>query len=277
MAILLKELAKLGLNTAQSSYVSLARTIGLIDFPVPPNSSMRKTSSKSVRHYYDSGLACYLPIAAMAQFYDVALHSPISVLDFGCGVGRQLLHFTRHYPAPRYYACDIDRTNITFVASNFNVNCYTNSFSPPLRYDSASMDMIYSVSTFSHFTIEHHKLWLAELVRILKPGGHCFLTTEGLPAFSLMRSIFPSEQHEKRLKRDGFLYREYPKLHEDKGRRFRIPVANTFMGIDLSYGNTVLLPSYIRENWPQHGVEVLAIIEGIIDKRQDLIVMRKPN
>ena len=100
----------------------------------------------------------------MALHYGVELDRDISILDFGCGVARELLHFQRHYPKPNYFACDIDPTSLDFVRKNFRVDCYQNNFEPPLRYDTSSMDMIYSVSTFSHLRPSDHLPWLTELL-----------------------------------------------------------------------------------------------------------------
>src|ERR1700677_4503375 len=86
MKPLAKELAKLALNAVQATCVLAATKAGLIDFPVPPNSSMRKTSAKTVSNYYVSGIRCYLPIATMALPYAVELDRDIFILDFGCGV-----------------------------------------------------------------------------------------------------------------------------------------------------------------------------------------------
>ena len=79
MNALTKEVLKLAVNVAQSSFVWVATKAGLIDFPVPPNSSMRKTSSKTISHYYVSGIRCYLPIATMAIHYGVGLDHDINI------------------------------------------------------------------------------------------------------------------------------------------------------------------------------------------------------
>lgn len=277
MKRLTKELGKLTLNVVQAGFVSVAAKARLIDFPVPPNSSMRKTSSKTIPHYYVSGIRCYLPIATMALHYGVDVNGDISILDFGCGVARELLHFQRHYPRPKYFACDIDVTSVDFVRKNFAVECYKNEFEPPLRYDTSSMDMIYSVSTFSHLSPPDHAPWLRELCRVTKPGGFCFLTTEGPTAFRIMNKVFPDASDERQLHEAGILYKEYPFIDAERRRRHKIPVANVAMGITGSYGNTVLMPDHIRRTWPASGFEVVDIVEGIIDHRQDLVVLRKPH
>lgn len=276
MKLLMKELAKVTLNVAQAGLVTLASKAGYIDFPVPPNSSMRKTSSKTITHYYVSGIRCYLPIATMALHCGVKLDDDISILDFGCGVARELVHFQRFYPRPRYFACDVDVTHVNFVQKNFNVQCYKNEFKPPLRYDTASMDMIYSVSTFSHLSPPDHGPWLTELCRVTKPGQFCFLTTEGPTALAFMKHEFSDHSADKQLRETGVLYKEYPFIAEERGRRYKIPIANVGLGFTGSYGNTVLLPDYVRSAWPASGFEVIDVIEGIIDHRQDLVVLRKP-
>lgn len=278
MKSLAKEVAKLALNVGQATWVRAATGLGMIDFPVPPNSSMRKTSSKTISHYYLSGTRCYLPIVTMALHYRIRLDSDISVLDFGCGVARELMHFVRYYPKPSYFACDVDDTSIQFIRRNFGVESYTNDFKPPLRYATSSMDMIYSVSTFSHLSPGDQMPWLKELCRVTKPGQYCFLTTEGLAGFEkLKHEAYLGDDDAPELSKNGFIYREYSFIKNERERNYKIPVANLAMGISGSYGTTVLLPDHIRAVWPSSGFEVVSIIEGIIDQRQDLVVLRKPD
>ncbi|MGA3080474.1 MAG: class I SAM-dependent methyltransferase [Terracidiphilus sp.] len=276
MQLIVKEFAKLGLNAAQTCGVALGRATGLIDFPVPPNSSMRKTGAKTVRNYYISGVSCYLPIATMALQSGVRLREKISVLDFGCGVGRQLLHFTRNFPVPAYSACDVDHSAVGFIARNYpSVTARTNKFDPPLPFESGSMDMVYSVSTFSHINPEHQGDWLREMHRVTRPGGYCFLTTEGWTAFKKLRKMFPSEAAERELREKGILYKEYEFYAEAKSHKSLSPVVDTMVGIDKSYGSTAMTPEYIFDKWNSVGFKVISIVEGIIDNRQDLIVLHK--
>ena len=275
---LLKKIVKLGLNPIQSVFVFLARTIGIIDFPVPFNSSMRKTSSRSIRHYYISGIRTYLPIATSAIQEGIMLHEKINVLDFGCGVGRQLLHFTRHYPGPCYYACDIDDTSVAFIAKNYPlVETYVNTFSPPLKYQDSFFDMIYSVSIFSHLNMEDQKVWLIELGRITKPGGLCFVTTEGYSSLKSLAASFGRNENELKEKLDhfGYIYKEYKDWEETIKNQNILRVASSLVGIERSYGNTVMSPSYIRESWVGNEFNVIDVVEGIIDHRQDMVVLRR--
>ena len=158
---------------------------------------MRKTSSKTIAHYYLSGVRCYLPHRDNGAAHGVELDRDISVLDFGCGVARELLHFKRFYPEPKYFACDIDATSVSYVTKNFDVDCYKNEFEPPLRYATSSMDMVYSVSKFFSFGSARSFALVARLLRVTKPGQFCFLTTEGLAAFEFIKRgavIDPTEE-----------------------------------------------------------------------------------
>jgi len=265
-------------NQYQYFIVVLGRMLGVVDFPVPPNSSMRKTSSVSIRHYYTSSIQTSLPIVVSAIQQKVKLDKNIRILDFGCGVGRQLLHFTRHFPDPDYYACDVDDTSIAFIKRGYrNVHSYTSSFNPPLKYETGFFDMVYSLSIFSHLGLEDQQKWLSELSRITRSGGYCFLTTEGFTALESLASNLKvnAEKLKEDLKQAGILYREYKFLKTFVGKKNTVKVVTPLVGIEGTYGNTMMSPDYIRKEWSSDKFDVMDVIEGVIDYRQDLVVLRR--
>ena len=274
----LKKLVKRGLDQLQHVQVAGARLLGLIDFPVPPNSSMRKTSSRSIRHYYRSGIRTTLPIATCARRERVALDGDIRILDFGCGVGRQLLHFTRHFPKPAYFACDIDDTSIRFIRKHYpQVTAVQSAFHPPLEYPDGFFDMVYSVSIFSHLSLEDHGPWLDELARVTRPGGTCFLTFEGETALRSLAPVFGRDPERliEELRERGALYKEYSYLKKSVQTQNTLRTASHLVGVTGSYGNTVLSSEHIRTAWNTDRFEVIEILEGVIDYRQDLAVLRR--
>jgi SAM-dependent methyltransferase len=58
---------------------------------------------------------------------------------------------------------------------------------PPLPYENASFDYIYSISVFTHFDKTSFVCWGEELSRVLRPGGLALLTLHGRHALSLFQ------------------------------------------------------------------------------------------
>jgi len=279
LVISAKKLAKLALDQATRARIALLRRLGLIDFPVPTYTQMLGIGSHSVRHYYESGITCYLPIAVAALQAGLDLRAPIRILDFGCGAARQLLHFTRRFPAPRYHACDVNEPAVRFVQRHYpEVQAWRNAFRPPLPFDPGHFDMVYSVSVFSHLGPEDQRLWLAELARITRPGGCCFLTTEGFTALGQMAAHeLPEEGRERReaLAAQGMIFREYADRQAQKDHERLVRFGSKYLGVDGTYGTTAISPAYIARHWTGFGFAVESVLEGIIDYRQDLVVLRR--
>ena len=272
-----KKLAKMVLNQTQNCLAALGRLAGVVDFPVPPNSSIRKTGGKGIRSYYIRGLHTALPIATCAVREGVRLDLNIRVLDFGCGVAAQLLHFTRNYPAPSYYACDVDDTAVAFVRTHYpRVAATVNRFSPPLPYEPAFFDMVYSVSIFTHLSLADQALWLKELARVTKPGGWCFLSTEGLASLPIRSRNMGEDETmvRSRLETDGVFFKEYPDWRKNVQHQATLRVTSLMVGVERSYGTTLVSPDYIRRHWPAAGFEVRAVVPGVVNG-QDLVVLRR--
>jgi SAM-dependent methyltransferase len=100
-----------------------------------------------------------------------------TVLDFGCGCGRTLLHVPREWDV---HGCDIDHAAIAWLrhaidASRFRVN----DPSPPLPWPDDTFDAAYAVSVFTHFSETQHQSWRVELSRVLRPGAILAVSSMG--------------------------------------------------------------------------------------------------
>jgi len=282
MKNLIKKLIKtFMLDPVHSIKVFILRLFKIIDFPVPANSSMRKTTaSGSIRRYFTSGMECYVPIVVMAEKYGLNLREGnLNILDFGCGVGRLLLQFTRNYRNNNYYACDIDDTSINFIKRNYkNVKSYANDHTPPLDYQDSSFDLIYSISIFSHLNLEDQDAWLAELSRVVNKDGYLFLTIEGSHSIKwwLAETFNMNESDaQNKLKNEGFIFKEYDNWKKITKSSNIFRASSQLVGVKSAYGSMALSKCFINKNWNKYNLEVIDIIEGVVGTRQDLVILKK--
>ena len=105
---------------------------------------------------------------------------PARVLDFGCGCGRLLRVFARHADTLELHGADVDAEAVAWCREELDFASFTAlGVDPPTELESESFDAIYAYSVFTHLPEDAHLAWLAELARIVKPGGLVLLTTQG--------------------------------------------------------------------------------------------------
>lgn len=132
-----------------------------------------------------------------------------SVLDFGCGCGRGLRAFANR--GAELAGSDIDAEAVRWCQAHLPFARWeTNGEHPPLAFATASFDLIYSISVFTHLDEQHQFEWLAELQRVARPGAILLLTVHGAAAY---RNL-PANVREY-IDREGFLYLP---TFVDKGR-----------------------------------------------------------
>ncbi len=103
------------------------------------------------------------------------------ILDWGCGPGRII----RHMPALtgngcEFYGTDYNQKSIAWCSQHLKgITFNTNTLAAQLPYPDNFFDLIYGYSIFTHLSETLHYEWYAELIRVLKPQGILFLTTQG--------------------------------------------------------------------------------------------------
>jgi len=99
------------------------------------------------------------------------------LLNLGCGHGADFLPFRQHFDL---YGVDFSSEMLRFARKysrkfNFSVSLALADISR-LPYADGSFDRAISVATYHHLKGEGRQAGLAELKRVLKPGGEAFIT-----------------------------------------------------------------------------------------------------
>jgi SAM-dependent methyltransferase len=98
------------------------------------------------------------------------------ILDFGCAEGRMLRHL--HGDSKReLWGVDVNAERIAWCQQHLvpPLRVATTTTAPHLPFADGYFDLVYAISVFTHIS-ELADAWLLELLRVLRPGGHIYLT-----------------------------------------------------------------------------------------------------
>jgi SAM-dependent methyltransferase len=129
-------------------------------------------------------------------FVEVAGLKPADrVLDVGCGIGRMAVPLTDYLTAGEYHGFDIVKKGIDWCQSritprfpNFHFqhsDVYNRHYNSGgtiqarayrFPFGDASFDFVFLTSVFTHMLAPDLERYLAEIARVLKPGGRCLAT-----------------------------------------------------------------------------------------------------
>ena len=148
--------------------------------PLPPGHLMSLVQgTPNVREFLTDGRGTAQAVLDVLHGSGIDIDSSMRVLDFGCGCGRVIRHLHAMTGA-RFNGSDYNPQLIEWCQRNLRFGQFdVNGAAPPLAYESGQFDVVYALSVFTHFPEDLQSLWMAELSRILKPGGHLLMTTQG--------------------------------------------------------------------------------------------------
>jgi SAM-dependent methyltransferase len=102
-----------------------------------------------------------------------------AILDFGCGCGRIVRWFS-DLERPQISACDYNPELVEWCDANLGfIRARKTELHPPLPYPDGGFDFLYAFSVFTHLSVELASEWMAELSRVVKPGGLMWFTIHG--------------------------------------------------------------------------------------------------
>lgn len=99
----------------------------------------------------------------------------IAVLDYGCSDGLMTSIFKKNYQNAEVYGIDPSSKSIEYAARHYPDIKFAALENKSLPYAASSMDLIFAVGVFHHILFDEHDIYLREIFRALKPGGHFVL------------------------------------------------------------------------------------------------------
>ncbi len=237
--------------------------------PLPPLDNIVRVSGPTSNQlqYQMGGLTTYHQIDAIARHYaGSSLATVGTVVDWGVGCGRVVRHLLwsrlRLTPTPaKIIGLDIDEVNVEWCRANLS------GISDQVRFElqslegfdlaDGSVDLLYGISVFTHLSEYHQHRWLAEIRRVLRPGGLAIVTVHG----------------------EAVLYRDPQALPTPFVQRFGFfdGIPDAAIGAERSdyYRASYHSRAYIKKHWGSY-FEILDVIVMANAFAQDFVVVRRP-
>lgn len=202
-----------------------------------------------------------------------------TVLDFGVGWGRIIRFFLKDVDPAHLYGVDVDN-DILDVARSTRVpgNLVLIRPNAPLGFGEGCFDVIYAFSVFSHLSEPSAKFWLAELMRVLKPGGTLVMTT------TTDRFLELCEACSYKLADRNQYEEDYAKMFADPvdarrryaaGEHVYAPVAGNAEVLEASnYGWAAMPPAFV-EREIGHSARIISFVEATEELPQGVFTVRK--
>jgi cyclopropane fatty-acyl-phospholipid synthase-like methyltransferase len=223
-----------------------------LGFP-PASLRFRVHGDLDLSSFLETGRQCSEDIRRALAHVGKDLGSFDNVLDFGCGCGRTLHSFIPSPDHVNFFGTDIDREAISWCRRSLAHARFTvNDQLPPLEYEDATFDLIYSISVFTHLTEDMQFRWLRELRRVAAPGAYLLLTVRG-SSHPLLDQLPDADLQE--LASKGFVFSR---------------TADRCLTNDLATHTE----QYIRDRYPTY-FKIVAYLERWLDGCQDIAVLSK--
>lgn len=225
----------------------------------PPRLRHRVHGNLDLNSFLNEGRRNYESLRTLIDESEAANIDCPTVLDFGCGCGRNLRHLLIEKSHWRYYATDIDEEAILWNSRSLpgNVQWLINNCRPPLPFPDNQFDIILAVSVFTHIDEELQFAWLKEFQRVLADSGIVIATIHGKAVWG------DSAEWSQLLAEKGILH-----LRTNTGIRNHARTPDY-------YQTTLHTPTYVTQNWSKEFAGV-SLVERGIGGVQDAVVLSKP-
>jgi SAM-dependent methyltransferase len=237
------------------------------NIPLPPENLRKKVlGPESAEYFVSSGHLSVQDLGRALASIGRTFDEFTDVLEWGCGCGRILRHLQSWKTTKRIHGNDIDRDAISWINQNLPwVATSTTDGMPPLPYADDSFDLIFNHSVLTHLNAAYQDAWLAELGRVVRPGGVITLTVHGQHAFrhylKQLSNVEPdiAKSVKSALRSNGMLFVD----QDNWSRCFPDFYHTSFHDV-----------SYIFDHWRRFLDVRSYIVRGVLDY-QDMVVLQK--
>jgi SAM-dependent methyltransferase len=181
------------------------------ELPVPPP-SMWEGYGRNEQEYLASGLRHLTTMVDILSKDGTRAEDLQTVLDFGCGAGRLLRFFPRKRSGQELWGVDINAEYMTWCQNHLSPPFLfaTTTTLPHLPFEDNYFDLAYCGSVFTHVT-DLADAWFLELRRVLRRGGHTYITIQDKASMRQMLSRYHAQPPDSRT------IRSFVKIDGDPG------------------------------------------------------------
>ena len=119
-------------------------------------------------------------VATMLERTGTRVETLGRALDWGSSSGRVVRWLAAAYPEVEWHGADPNEQAIGWAQEHLpQVRFHVAAQDPPLAFADGHFDLVLAVSIWSHYGERAALAWLEEMHRLIRPGGHLWLTTHG--------------------------------------------------------------------------------------------------
>ena len=234
---------------------------------IPPKELVAKTAALSEEEldkqsnrniYLETGYYEVLRIFKILEHFAINPRTIGSIYELGCGTARLLRHF-RCIDGVRLVGSDVNPEMVEWCQANLpEMEFYHNELTPPLNFaEDNSFDLMLASSVFTHIPLDTQELWLAEMERILRPGGIFICSVLG----NFHTSVLLNSEEQRELRKQG----SYTLTSEDSQATYSTRVGGSAWDVIQTRSEVIrVFGSYFQ---------IVDYIPGV----QDFLVLRKPD
>jgi SAM-dependent methyltransferase len=209
-----------------------------------------------------TGYNAFKTLEALFAAQGLSRDAAPSILDWGCGHGRVTTHFIDAWPQPTIFGTDVDAENVAWCRRNLASDRFELApLWPPLPFGDGTFDGIFGISVMTHLTAPAQDAWLAELARILRPGGIALLTFQA-DANAAFQSVWRDPAWWAAWRSSGFDADQHD------------PALDGKIADGTYYRNTTQSTADFRSRCARH-FDVLGIEPALFGGYQDCAVLRR--